>query len=714
MKRAFVFLLVFIIGLFPGVSATNTDSLSALLPSLQGIRLISVLNTLAWELKYSKNQDAWAFSQRAEKMLKLSPDPKEQMLYYRNLSALYILRADLDSSILYGEKGLQIASVLDESFQRAKILNLLAIGYREKGIYPLAVARQKEAIALFDHLGDTSEVLGNLNNLAILYGRMNNDTAELAIHLRVFGVEEKRGNPSAFARSANNVGMAMLSLGRTKEARRYFQTGLNQSELAGNQQFVASACFGFGECERLDSNYSAAVQWYNKAVDICEKNGFNDFLSSNLSILGDVYERLDLPELALSYYEKAIKVLDDRSGNLVNSASVALKLSELWLGMGQIDKADLLVNGYLARADSADFGLNLPRLLKLSAQIDFQRGAYKTAYEKLDKATIISDSLMALKLIAETENIHARYEMARMEESNARLVQHLAQQRKMNKIQWGIIALTTLLVMLSVSFLILLRRKSIHLRTANQLLSEQKKDIEEKATELDKLNKTKDKFFSIVAHDLKSPFTGIVGFSTLLSTDFDSYSDDEKKSMIQHMKESSDQVSWLLDNLLHWARSQMKMTLLKPKHLSLKSFVTRETEVLSHVASLKKIELSVDVADEVEVFADQEMLRFVIRNLVSNALKFTRQGGKVTVAAHPRQGAVSLSVSDTGIGMNPDQMASLFVLKAGGTTRGTNDEQGTGLGLVLCKDFIEQNGGSIDVTSEPGQGTTFTVTMPAE
>jgi len=707
-------LLVVIIGLSQGANATNTDSIRALLPALQGTRLINALNTLAWELKYSKNQDAWNFSQRAGKLLKMNPDRKEQMYYYRNLSALYVLRADLDSSLLNGEKGLQLARELDEAFQQGKILNLLAIGYREKGIYPQAVAKQKEAIALFEQLGDTAEVLGNLNNLAISYGRMNNDTAELTIHQRVFSMEEKRGNATATARSANNVGMALISLRRTDEARVYFQTGLRLSEAADNQQFMASACFGFGECERLDSNYNAAVQWYNKAVDICEKNGFNDFLSKNMSILGEVYERLDLPELALSYYEKAINILEDRSGNLVNAAAVAVKLAGLLLEMEQTDKASSLVNDYLAKADSVDFGFNLPLLLKLSASIDFQRGSYKSAYEKLTRATVISDSLVEMKLIVETENIHARYEMARMEESNARLVQHLEQQNKINKIQWGIIALTTVLVLLSAMFLILLRRKSKHLKVANKLLSEQKMEIEQKAAELDQLNKTKDKFFSIVAHDLKSPLTGIVGFSTMLSTDFESFSDQEKKNMIQHMKESTHQVSWLLDNLLHWARSQMKMTMLKPKRTRLKSFVKSETELLSHVASLKKIELKVDMTDELEVMVDQEMLRFVIRNLVSNALKFTHQGGRVTVEAHRLQGVVNLSVSDSGIGMTHEQMASLFALKAGGTTRGTNDEQGTGLGLVLCKDFIEQNGGSIEVRSEPGVGTTFTVSLPAE
>ena len=714
MKRAFWCFFVVIIGLSPGVNATNTDSIRALLPALKGTELVSALNILTWELKYSHNSDAWAYSEKAGRLLKKKPHRVEMMLYYRNLAALHTLQANFDSTIHWGEKGLQMARALDDAYQQGKILNLLAIGFREKALYGQAVRMQKEAVALFEQLADTTEILGNLNNLAMTYNRMGNDTAGLAIHLRVLRLEEPRGNPTSISRSANNIGMALMTMDRTDEARRYFQKGLKQAEAADNKLFMASACFGFGSCDRADKNHEEAIRWFNKAIDICEQNGFSDFLASNLSILGDTYLEMNDQTLALLYYEKAMRVWRERSGNLVNSAFVAVKMADLFLKMKQEDKAEAIVNEYLKQADSVDFRLNRASLLEISARIEYRSGNYKAAFDKFDQAMIIKDSLSSQQMKVDAENIRARYEMARVEESNARLVLDLKQQNLINRIQLGVMVLATLLALLSATFLVVLRRKSLRLKEANELLSAQKRDIELKAAELDKVNKTKDKFFSIVAHDLKSPFTGIVGFSSLLSTDFDSYSDAEKKNMIQHMKESSEQVAWLLDNLLHWARSQMKMTLLNPTQFKLKPFVLREAGLLTHVALLKKIELTVNMTEEAEVTADQEMLRFVIRNLVSNALKFTYPEGKVVIEAHQLQGQVKLTVSDTGIGMTREQIARLFELKTGGTSRGTADEQGTGLGLILCNDFIKQNGGTIEVKSEPGSGTTFTVTIPAE
>lgn len=695
------------------MKAVNTDSIKLLLPTLQGTRQINALNTLAWELKYSQNADAWTYCQTAGRLLQLNPNKEQLMLHYRNLTALNALKANYDTSLLYGEKGLKLARELDDTYQQGKLLNILAVGYREKALYRQAIEVQKEAIAIFEKLGEIAEVLGNLNNLAMTYGRMGNDTASLSIQLRVLKLEEPLGNPAAIARSANNVGMALLSLNRIDEARKYFDMALKLAEKADNKLFMASACFGIATCQRKGNHLLEAANWFNKAIEICDKHHFNDFLASNLTTMGDLYLELNNQEQALSYYQHALKIWRERSGNLTNSARAAHKAAQLLFEMGRKNEAATLVNEYLKLSDSADFGAVLPEIIHLSANLDYTDKKYQSAFDKLEKSIAINDSLDNQQQLLEAANIHTRYEISRIEESNARLLDNLEQQNKINTIQRWVVALAIMLVMVSGTFTVLLRRKNQTLRAANKLLQEQKQLIEQKTVELDILNKTKDKFFSIVAHDLKSPFTGIVGFSALLSSDFDSYSDEEKKNMVQHIKESSEQVSWLLDNLLHWARSQMNLTVVKTNRIKLKPFVEREITPLSHVASLKKIALKTEISDQVEVEADQEMLRFVVRNLVSNALKFTHPDGNVLVEAKELAGKVHLTVSDDGIGMSEEQKEHLFKLKTGGTTPGTANEQGTGLGLVLCKDFIEQNGGSITVKSNRGEGSTFIVTLPS-
>jgi len=712
LRQVYYLIFLFFYTVLNAHASLNVDSLVAKLPQLKGRELIRAYNMLAWELKYGKNELAWNYAHKASGLLRNTTYGEEWMAFYTNMGALNILQARYDSSLMYVDKALELAENLKDEYWTGKLLNLQAIIYRETSTYKKSISSQKRALAIFEHLADTSEILGNLNNLALTYGRMNIDTAELSIHLKVFEIERHRGDNYAIARSANNVGMAYLRLKRYGDSRKYFEIGIDKSIAANNLQFLASAYSGMGSADDLDGKYNLALTWFLKAIQICEKNNFNDFLANNLNSAANMYQRLGNNKSAFEFYTRAVNVLNSKRGNETKIVVYEINRAWLFLKTGQPDSAGSIAKKYLALSDSHDFGADYPRLLILKANVEYQRGDYKQAYNSLLASHQASDSIDAGQFKIQTEEIKTRYEVAQMEEANIRLQNDLATQNRINRIQWAVVIIVSLLVIVSLILLLMLRKKRMVLKSANLKLAEQKLQLEAKADELDNLNHTKDMFFSIVAHDLKSPLQGILGCISVLNEDYDSLNDGERQKMLYLLNGSTCQLAWLLDNLLQWARNQMKMQVVNPVRFSVKQVVREEfSGMMLHVSS-KNISLVSDIDDSFVVTADQEMLRFVIRNLISNAIKFTRPSGTVRVEGFTDNQTEMIRVIDNGVGMSADQLSNLFSIKTKGTTLGTSNEKGTGLGLVLCKDFIEQNHGRIEIESTIGTGTTFTILLP--
>jgi two-component system sensor histidine kinase/response regulator len=243
-------------------------------------------------------------------------------------------------------------------------------------------------------------------------------------------------------------------------------------------------------------------------------------------------------------------------------------------------------------------------------------------------------------------------------------------------------------------------------------LKESRDTIKEQNQLLKELNTTKDKFFRIIAHDLKSAFNQLLGFSSLLFESSDKSVSDEVRELSYLLNKSAKNTFKLLENLLSWARFQSGHIKFKPDKLSIFPLVADNLELLKERAENKHIELINEVSDDFYIWADRNMINTIIRNLVTNAIKFTPEKGKITLKAEKKANYIIISVIDTGIGISKETLPKLFRLEFQDSIPGTNDEKGTGLGLVICKEFIEKHKGSIRVESEVGKGSTFSFSIP--
>ena len=238
------------------------------------------------------------------------------------------------------------------------------------------------------------------------------------------------------------------------------------------------------------------------------------------------------------------------------------------------------------------------------------------------------------------------------------------------------------------------------------------KELQDKNAQLAELNASKDKWFSIIAHDLRTPFTALIVLTETVLEYLDEYSKEELRENMRKIKRSSEAMSALLENLLAWSRLQRGVMEYAPEYLNCMEFIVENLELFASKAEQKGIALRNNLDEELLVYADYHMTNTVIRNLASNALKFTPSGGMVAIAARHQGRMVEFSITDTGTGISAEDLPKLFRLDAQYTNIGTDGERGTGLGLKLCKDLIEKQGGQIWAESELGKGTTFRFTLP--
>lgn len=265
-----------------------------------------------------------------------------------------------------------------------------------------------------------------------------------------------------------------------------------------------------------------------------------------------------------------------------------------------------------------------------------------------------------------------------------------------------IIAISIITITLLIIILIESKKYQKLLQLRNDLITQQN-------TKLQELNKTKDKFFSIIAHDLKNPIISSKGLSEILVNEYDTLNDNEKKELIQILFDSASQTSELLENLLNWSRSQRGKISFEPAIIDLKKFIKSNINLLQSQSHTKEIEIIYSEIPGLYVLADNYMINTIIRNLLSNAIKFTPNKGKIIISNEIIENdKIKISITDTGVGIPQEKIPKIFDISQKISSPGTNQEKGTGLGLILCKEFLEKHNSYLTIQSEVGKGTKIT------
>lgn len=268
-----------------------------------------------------------------------------------------------------------------------------------------------------------------------------------------------------------------------------------------------------------------------------------------------------------------------------------------------------------------------------------------------------------------------------------------------------IVSLVFVLLVILLALLYFYSKKIKEIKKASKQLSVQNEKLQD-------ANQTKEKFLSIIGHDLKNPFNSVLGLSNLVIDQWKSLDDEERFQISNEINSSSQSLYELLDNLLIWSRTQTSNVKRVPIKFDLNESIQQIYEIFKNQANFKNINVRLEISGIKNVFADPNMISTVIRNLLSNALKFTHEGGQIVIRSQSKADMVEFSISDNGKGILPEDLKRIFEDTGHQTTKGTSNETGSGLGLLLAKEFINRNKGLIWVESKPGKGSLFTFTLP--
>lgn len=648
----------------------------------------------------------------------------------------------------YYQQSLYMRRELGYLSSTASSLENIARVYRESNRYEEAQESLSQAIEIFDRLGAKKQVASTYNEKGTLYSQQGQLAEALKFYLLSLKFRQELGNNQDIARSLTNIGLTYRKIGSLNNALRYFEqaqelipegvdpvgasyihvhTGNTKREMGqpeaaisnfnkslqlrrttGNQQLIAQSLRSISLAYSDLKDYDRAELYLNRAQDIYQERKDKRGLADMHNELGNLYQlRID-PIKALENFQRAATLyegLNDRE----RLGLCLRKIGEIQTQQGQYPQA--LANLTRSLELGKEIGnAKLVELTLLAFHTYFSlQGDYRKALEYFSQHVTVRDSLMMQRQQEMIWQVSMEMELGKKIDEIRRIedeVETLRAEALLKGLEFEnqrifrnfLIVVTILVMLIAIGSIY----GYIAMRRTNRKLAESEQTLRTTVV-------TKDKLFSIIAHDLRSPFTALMGLTEVLASRAKGMSGQEVEEYGELIHESSGKLLGLIEALMLWSRSQTGKINLNPKVLSVHQLVEEIIQHLDLQAKPKGLKVLNGTQPHITILADYDTMSAVIRNLVSNAIKFTDSGGTVTVSAVVEGEHTLISVADTGVGIPPEVLPKLFNLEGNVSTRGTNQETGTGLGLIVCKEFTERNGGSISVSSVLGKGTTFTV-----
>jgi len=544
---------------------------------------------------------------------------------------------------------------------RAGLLHNLAVIYSDMGQFDEAFKNYLESIEYARSVGDSVLLSVAYNNLGMAYG--DNEKYEQSRYYLEQSLELARDRNSqidiyrAHLNLANTLGntgeyeSALLNYDRAQEVISAIRPGQPSPIIMHNRGATLAKMERYDEAEDL----------LLRSLQLSNEQGINEGIYHNNFVLGKMYAEQDRYEEAIAYFKSA--------------EAVAQSLYNITLNM---EVAEALHQVY---ADN---------------------GNYREAYEQLNSYSSLSDSLNEIDRVQELANAENLLELERQNEINTLLQEKQTSQEKQLRNQLIIIIAGILLILLISILLYQMKRSSREKEIIYEQLLKQKKELED-------LNKSKDKLFAIISHDLRSPLMSMQGLLSLIKEDF--LSQDDLKDMVPELEASLQENSNVMEDLLVWAKEQLSGVEVNLRSVNFIDLAEDVMHSQKFIAEKKKIDLNLKINESTKVLADYNALSLVIRNLISNAIKFSEPGGEIVLSDREAEEDIIISVKDTGIGIPEEAYDKIFENNTW-TREGTQNEKGTGFGLSLSKEFVERMNGRIWFESKEGKGTEFFVEIP--
>lgn len=640
-----------------------------------------------------------------------------QIAHYLSIASLFSEK-NIDSALHYNQIAVQVAKAHNFKAQLAQSLSAVAATYKNKNNFDLAITNYLEAAQVYTELENTLKVAQIYNIVGYNYMQLYAEDKAIDYYLQSISKYKSVNNEAGLAVNYIDIGNLYYSEENYDYAKKYFYDALKIYEKNADSSGIATSYTNLGNAISDEGSNSDGLAYYKKSIVIQEilKDAYG--IAVNYNNIGDCYIKLNNFENARTYLNKSLEIAKTiNNSNLI--AVIYLNIADIDVKIKNYGDAISNAKKSLALAKEVkNVDIEVENLMILSTAFE-KIGNHAIALEYIKKYKILNDSLLKNERAKKVSFFNTLHEL----EKSQYKINELATQNEIANIRYqtekkyiyfliAVITLVGFLVILLINQQTEKKRAYKLLEFKNFQINAMNNQIQGQRDYLKQLNVTKDKFFSIIAHDLKNPFNSIKGFTELLIENISTYDDEKRMKFLKIIKDSTSKAHDLLNNLLIWANNQSGNMAFNPKKINLKPYVSDVISLLEIQAVNKDITIYNNINEATKVYADENMLTTILRNLLSNAIKFTNEKGFIIISSQQQKQWVTIAIQDSGVGMSQEQMNTLFDIEHKQSGIGTANEQGSGLGLILCKDFIEKHNGKLNVSSEIGIGSTFTFTLP--
>lgn len=641
----------------------------------------------------------------------IEPAPTAQLMAQLLLHSEQQLSLNPGVALAEAKRALQLAS-------DAKRPADVAAAHMAVGSALEAQRQYEEALRHFQLANQTYRNLGNRTARALVLRHIGHtqyvegDTGQAHnTALQALRLAQQLRNPTEIAQSYAQLGEMYGQQGQWARAQASHERAYSEWQQAANPNGEAAALNDIGLAHFQQRHFSRALYYLNQALTEARQLSDSTRIGEALTSTGRVYDALGNYEVAQNFYGQALGQLPQATSP-ARRAEGLRALAVAYDSVGNQPAAIDALRRALPLARQGGSAVQLSGLYQLLTAVYRRTGDYQNALRAQTQYANLQDSAFVEQRTAQVAELQTRYETEKKE----REIQLLTKDRQLQQVRIqrqllvrNVLAAGALILLMVVFALYRGRRRQLQ---NNQLLQQKNQAIEQQKEELGRLNRTKDTLFSIISHDLRSPLSSLYSLFSLMN--MGTLPPERLTAHSQRLTRTLDVTLRLLDNLLNWSAAQMQGDKVRPEKVRLQPIIEEAVSLLAGDAERKGIAVSSDIPTLSTVRADLDMLRLVVRNLLGNAIKFTPANGQVRISARQLegQGLWEVAVEDNGVGITADDLPKIFGENGHHSTLGTALEKGAGLGLRLCKEFVERNGGSISGESQLGSGTTLRFTLP--
>lgn len=601
---------------------------------------------------------------------------------------------------------------------KVDILNSISFSQRRIN-FDTSYTYAKLAYDLADKQGYKSGKAYSLKNMGTVYWSKGNISKAKDFYYQSLRLYKEIADTNGMGRLWNNIGLIDITQEDFESSIQHFIKSIEFAEIVKDSSMIGTSYLNIGVAQYYLKNYAKAISQFRRSMDYAIAVNDSTTLANSFSFIGASFTKMEKYNQALDNLIKALDIY--KKLNLVRDIAHSYNLlSDYYNSVSAPKKALSYAKLAFVTADSLNSNANLYEAYKNMSLAYSSMEKYKEAFENQSKANeiflAISNDETKQKIAA--MSVEYEYQNKIREIESKQQVERARQEANIGYRNMIIFAISIVALFLFV-FAYFLYSSNKNKKIKNDLLTKQKqsinrqnKQLESMNHKLEDLNNTKDKFFSIIAHDLKNPVYSLNSMAQIVAEEYDTMQETEKREFVGHIHQSSKHLYSLLENLLTWSRSQRNQIEYQPVEADINSVLGVTIHGMRLATDRKNIQLNEKLGRETTVVTDVNLLNTIVRNILSNAIKFTPKGGKIEIGGSISGDYYMLSIKDSGVGMSSEKLETLFKTGDNKSTPGTENEKGTGIGLIISKEFALKNGGDISVKSTVGEGTTFTISVP--